>query len=453
MAFFSKKKRSASDIRAEIKTLQKELKLLDGDEEENLKPFEERKKKESTDTDQKESEEAPSSDSNSNALFSTLSHELRTPLNGVLGMAQLLNEEIENSRLETLESCAQHMHSVLHTIVNLSKIQTNWGNLPIHREWINLHDLLEQIKKRIAQRAMNRRLTIKIDHQDKKLRLRADYDHLIHIIETALLGILECTDTDVEAEEAVLSIKWTVSEDNIKIEIENPREIMHRDRGQKIAEAGKLAAASEDKRIRMEFLYWSLSTSLLEHYDGAMLATKTGDEIGVKTTLGFKMETMKASPSDARPTGGLSLVTSKTSASSLPALSCKLKVLIVEDDLVNRKLVSLCLDKLEQPYEVAMNGEEAIEALTESPDIDLVLMDIDMPVLDGMNATRAIRMGEAGEKASKVPIAALTAFNTLSERSKFKKAGMDYYLSKPIFVKDLRSLILDVDQKQQKEGR
>jgi nitrogen-specific signal transduction histidine kinase len=115
------------------------------------------------------------------------------------------------------------MHSVLHTVVNLAKIQTNWGNLPVHREWINLHDLLEQIKKRIARRAMTRRLSIKISHEDSKLRLRADYDHLIHIIETCLLGSLECTDpnadTDTNESEAELSIKWLVSGENIKIEI------------------------------------------------------------------------------------------------------------------------------------------------------------------------------------------------------------------------------------------
>jgi CheY-like chemotaxis protein len=226
---------------------------------------------------------------------------------------------------------------------------------------------------------------------------------------------------------------------------------MPKDRGIQISKAGELGTTSEETRVRMEFLYWSLSTSLLEHYEGAMLAAKTGDKMGVRTTLAFKMETMAASPSDKRPVGGLSLVTGKTTTGSMPALSFQLKLLVVEDDPVNRKLVSLFLKKLDQPYQMAVNGEEAIEALTESPDIDLVLMDIDMPVLDGMTATRAIRMGEAGEKASKVPIAALTAFNTLSERSKFKKAGMDYYLSKPIMAEELRSLFLEIHQKNMRE--
>jgi CheY-like chemotaxis protein len=414
-------------------------------------------KKKAPEASGEEAESGKSKQSNSNALFSTLSHELRTPLNGVLGMAQLLRTEEENAQLETLESCAQHMHSVLHTVVNLAKIQTNWGNLPVHREWINLHDLLEQIKKRLARRAMTRRLSIKLHHENTTLRLRVDYDHLIHIIETSILGSLECTnpnvdkETDANESEAELSIKWTASGENIKIEIENPREIMPKDRGLQISKAGELGTTSEETRVRMEFLYWSLSTSLLEHYEGAMLAAKTGDKMGVHTTLAFKMETMAASPSDKRPVGGLSLVTSKTTAGSMPALSFQLKILVVEDDPVNQKLISLFLEKLDQPYQIAVNGEEAIEALTESPDIDLVLMDIDMPVLDGMTASRAIRMGEAGEKASEVPIAALTAFNTLSDRSKFKKAGMEYYLSKPIMAEELRSLVIEIHQKNMRE--
>ncbi|NBB78905.1 MAG: response regulator [Verrucomicrobia bacterium] len=447
MALFSKKrKRSASEIRAEIDALQQELELLDGTKEKSSKPVEQ-PSQEKTKESESLSEKNGAPTSNFNNLFTTLSHELRTPLHGVLGMAQLLEQEIEDSKLKTLESCAEHMQSVLHTVVNLSKVYSNWGDLPEYREWINLHDLLEEIKKRIAQRAINRNLKIHIDHEDKRLRLRADYDHLIHIIETALLGSLECTDPRFQEDEAVLEIKWTHSGGQIKIEFENPLEVMTENRGQKITEAGQMTAAAEGKRIRMEFLYWSLATSLLEHYEGAMLASKTGDKLGVYTTLGFKMETMAASPSDQKPIGGLSLVTKKSSHGTIHAPAFNLNILIVEDDEVSRKLIALCLDKLEQTYLSAVNGEEAIDLLLESPDIALVLMDIDMPLLDGIGATRAIRMGEAGEKAAEVPIAALTAFNSLSERGRFKKAGMDYFLSKPISLKELRSLILDVFQK------
>ena len=141
----------------------------------------------------------------SNALFATLSHELRTPLNGVLGISQMLNEEQDSDDLEVLEGCARHMLAVLHTLVNLSKVQAEWGQLPEYREWVSLHDLTEQIKKNLNFRARTRGLKIEIEHQDKTLRLRGDSDHLKTIIETALLGSIERVDIgDLPEEEQTL---------------------------------------------------------------------------------------------------------------------------------------------------------------------------------------------------------------------------------------------------------
>ncbi|MGE9295211.1 MAG: sensor histidine kinase, partial [Puniceicoccales bacterium] len=107
-----------------------------------------------------EEAEATTTGFHSQGLFATLSHELRTPLNGVLGMAQLIKQDHPDERIETLESCAFHMQSVLHALVNFSKIQSNWKKLPEYREWVNLHDLLEQSKKEITSRARTRGLSI-----------------------------------------------------------------------------------------------------------------------------------------------------------------------------------------------------------------------------------------------------------------------------------------------------
>ena len=83
----------------------------------------------------------------SNALFATLSHELRTPLNGLLGLAQILQEESPSEESNAIEGCARHMKAVIATLVNLSKIQMEWDDLPEYREWVNVYDLMEQIKQ------------------------------------------------------------------------------------------------------------------------------------------------------------------------------------------------------------------------------------------------------------------------------------------------------------------
>ena len=389
----------------------------------------------------------PKGSSASNALFATLSHELRTPLNGVLGMAQLLSEEFEeNERLKVLESCALHMQSVLRTLTNLAKIQDQWGDLPEHREWISLSDQIEQIKKNLAHRAGDRRLNIAVQHESKSLRLRGDYDHLKNIIEPAILGSLECTDINSKGAPDTLSISWQQEEEGIKIVIENPLETMPRDRGQRISEAAEMTTGATHSRVRMEFLYWAVSVALLEHYEGAMVATPLGERKGVRTTITFKMETMEASASSEKPIGGLALSSGKKS-DPMADLPFSMRVLVVEDDPISRKLHNLMLKRIGQDSVVVDNGQAALDLLESDKGFDLILMDIDMPVLDGVGATQAIRLGEAGEAAMSVPIVAVTAFDTLSDESKFKKAGMNYFISKPVAFKDLRSVLLDVNHK------
>ena len=118
--------------------------------------------------------EAARIDPASNTLFATLSHELRTPLNGLLGVAQLMQEELPSENGMAIEGCARHMLAVIGTMVNLSKIQTEWNDLPEYREWVSLYDLMEQIKKDLIFRADLRGLKFELSHQDKSLRLRGD---------------------------------------------------------------------------------------------------------------------------------------------------------------------------------------------------------------------------------------------------------------------------------------
>ncbi|CAA6679977.1 MULTISPECIES: hybrid sensor histidine kinase/response regulator [unclassified Lentimonas] len=439
MAFFGKKTKTPAQLKAEIKQLQSELEALEGP-----KPVD----KQATPPAKTDPETNKSA---SNALFATLSHELRTPLNGVLGMAQLLKENNTDSKLDTLESCAQHMQSVLHTLVNLSKIQEEWGELPEHREWINMHDFMEQVKQNLTLRASNRHLKIEIEHHNNTTRLRGDYDHLTNMIETAILGSLECTDINAEGAPAVLTVKWRNNQSGIKVTIINPLETMPSSRGSRISEVSGLTTSNSHSRIRMEFLYWAVSISLLENHQGGMIASKLDGNTGVKTILVFQLESMEASPSNERPVGGLTLSVGGKAPNPLVELPFCMKVLIVEDDPINRELMSMLLERIGQKSAVAVNGQAALDIMLEDPEFDLVLMDIDMPVLDGMATTRALRIGEVGDIGMNIPIVAVTAFNTLSDQSKFKKAGMDHFLCKPVSLKDLRSVLLEINRKKKEE--
>ncbi len=389
--------------------------------------------------------DAVKTDIGADALFATLSHELRTPLNGLLGIVQMMNEEKEDEDLVAIEGCARHMLAVVSTLVNHSKIQAEWDDLPEYREWVSLYELFEQIKRHIAFRAGLRGLEIKLVHEDKTLRLRGDSDHLRNIIENAILGSLEAISlAEIPTEKKTMTIAWEARDGEVRVTIRNPLETFSEDRRRQVRTAGGLTTGEQLSRIKMEYLYWSVSSMLLEKYQGALFAKPSDDGEGVTTLLSFEMEQMQASPSDKKPIGGLSLDGASLSSKSVKALPFKLSILVAEDDPVARSLMSTVLKHMGQESHFATNGREVLDLVSQSKSYDVILMDIDMPIMDGLSASIALRNGEAGEFGTKVPIVAVTAFNTLSDESRFKKAGMDYFLPKPVKLRQLREVLLEV---------
>ena len=392
--------------------------------------------------------EAARIDPASNTLFATLSHELRTPLNGLLGVAQLMQEELPSENGMAIEGCARHMLAVIGTMVNLSKIQSDWNDLPEYREWVSLHDLMEQIKKDLIFRADLRGLKFELSHQDKSLRLRGDSDHLRAIIENTLLGSIESVSlVNIPTEKKVLQVSWRTDGADVKVDIVNPCEETSQERQQEIQKVFLMTTGANHKRIKMEYLYWAVSSALLERYNGIMHATPD-DAGGVHTQLSFEMEQMQASASSELPVGGLRLDQSGKPLKSMLALPVRLSLIVAEDDPIARSLLAAALGHMKQEVVFATNGQEVIDLVQESKGCDLILMDIDMPIMDGVAAALALRNGEAGELGKHVPIVAVTAFGVLSDEGKFKRAGMNYFLPKPVNLNKLREVLLDVIRKE-----
>jgi len=395
------------------------------------------------------SEHRPTREASPDALFATLSHELKTPLNGLLGIVQMLREERQDEDLQAIEGCAQHMLAVIGTLVNLTKIQEEWEDLPQYREWISLYEITEQVKKQISFRASLRGLKIELLHQDTTTRLRGDYDHLKTIIETAILGSLESVSLlELPKEKKTLRVIWETHDNpegrDVRIAISNPLETISDDREDRIRGAFRMTAGESHSRIPMEYLYWAVSSALLEKYHGVQYASAM-EGGGASSVLTFEMEQMQASPTDKRPIGGLRLESpdgaQPKAARELPV---RLSVLVAEDDPIARSLMSTVLKLMGQEVHFALNGREVLDLVSHGDRYDLILMDIDMPVMDGVSCAIALRNGESGKTGTTIPIVAVTAFNTLSDEGKFKKAGMNYFLPKPVKLANLRSVLLEV---------
>jgi CheY-like chemotaxis protein len=117
-----------------------------------------------------------------------------------------------------------------------------------------------------------------------------------------------------------------------------------------------------------------------------------------------------------------------------------LRVLLAEDDRISSFTTKRQLEKTGCPVTVAADGRDALDALSRE-DFDVVLMDVQMPVMDGVEATRAIRNGEAGARNADVPIVALTAYAMSGDRERFMQAGMDGYLAKPVDFDELAEVL------------
>lgn len=326
----------------------------------------------------------------SDVLFATLSHELRTPLNGLLGIAQMLNDERKDDDLEAMEGCARHMLSVVTALVNHAKIQSEWDDLPEYREWVSPFELLEQMKRHIAFRADLRGLNIVINHQDKSLRLRADYDHLKNIIENVILGSLECVSlVHIPTERKPLTIGWESDENEVRIRMHNPLEDYSDDRRQRIRTPDGLTTGENHSRIRMEYLYWQVSSLLLEKYKGAMYS-QPSDKGWVETLISFEVQQMQSSKTAKLPIGGISYEPAGKSLSAVKELPMRLSILVAEDDPISRTLMAAALKNMGQEATFATNGREVLDLVSQSNStFDMILMDIDMPIMDGVSAALA----------------------------------------------------------------
>lgn len=384
----------------------------------------------------------------SDSFLATLSHELKTPLNGIMGIAQIMREEDEDSELLVeMEGCAHHMHSVLHTLTNLARIQNENEFLPQYREWVSLRDTIEQIREDVTFRAAGRKLKVMTEHGNNRIRLRGDGDHIETIIKSVVLGSIEAVPMTLQSEvKKDLSISWQSDGSEITLHVINPFEVLEDERQRCINEILKLAKGSTRSRVKIKYLHMAVAQALLGFYQGSM-QSESLPEGGVRTTLRFTMKQMEASPSAAKPIGGLRVQSGKSGLKTLRELPEKMKVLVAEDDRASRNLLIMLLGKMGQEATEVHNGEEAVLALQKDPDFDLILMDVDMPVMGGVEATQAIRSGLAGEEVKDIPIIAVTAFNLISDRSRFKEAGMGYYLPKPVGLKELRATMLEILKK------
>ena len=364
-------------------------------------------------------------------FLANMSHELRTPLNGVMGMLQLIgttplnSEQHECVEMATL-SCTR-LTRLLSDILDMSRIES--GKMEIRNEVFELADILRAVEQifRPATNQTGIALQFIADPQIPS-RLRGDPARLHQILNNLVGNALKFTTSGsvVAAVHALpsyrqgqLRLLFSITDTGIGIPDSSLDSLF---------EPFTQVEGSYTRHFQGAGLGLSIVKRLVQLMDGAMCVESTlgvGSSFHVCLQFGIEAEQSLATQQIPKP----------YVASSRPRT-----ILLAEDDHVSAHVVVKLMEKIGCTVHTVEDGKQALEALRRKA-FDIVLMDVQMPVMDGVEATRRIRDGEAGKENADIAIIALTAYAMAGDRETFLTAGMDGYLEKPVVLETLQKMM------------
>ncbi|MBZ5607998.1 MAG: response regulator [Acidobacteriia bacterium] len=359
-------------------------------------------------------------------FLANMSHEIRTPLNGVTGMISLVLDKCadpeEREQLQVAQSAALSLTSILNDILDLSKIEA--GKMAIESVAFDLQSILRECLRifEVAVREKGLRLGLKIAPDcpawvwGDPVRLR---QVLINLIGNAVKFTLQGEVQLSVSAPAAGSIRFEVRDTGIGV----PREKLDA-----IFEAFTQADGSHTRRFGGSGLGLTITRRLVSLMGGQLSARS---EPGRGSVFSVELPLTAAPP--AEPDSGAVLAT-------LPIGLPKLRVLVAEDNLVNQKVTSGILRRQGWTVTVAANGEQAYRAFLEER-YDLILMDVQMPEVDGLEAATVIRNEERRRSLARTPILAVTAHASQAQHEQCLAHGMDAVVTKPL---DLATLLLAI---------
>ncbi len=385
----------------------------------------------------KAKEAAESANAAKSLFLANMSHEIRTPMNSILGFTEILQDEPltegQQESVEILKLSAETLLSLIDEILDLSKIESD--TIELDETILDLKELVVETVELVRAQSDNKRLKFLCEFPEAIPRVVGDPLRVRQILLNLLSNALKFTDkgeivTTVrvlpEGGDNFLLLGFTVADTGIGIPEERLENIFE-------------VFSQADQAISKRFGGTGLGLAICRRLIHLM-----GGEISVQSTLGkgtifhFQIRLKNATQlAEGRGRHEIKKMEPGLPEGAPDTVCGGLRILLAEDDAASQRMASILLEKrMGHQVDIAHNGVEAVEMAGTNP-YDIILMDVNMPFMDGLLATRKIR-----QTGCEIPILALTASAMKGDRERFLGAGMDGYLSKPININVLGDVFM-----------
>ena len=370
-------------------------------------------------------------------FLSNMSHDIRTPMNAIIGITTLMKNELHQpeklaEHLGKLENSGQLLLGIINDILDMSRIES--GKTTLNVEKMNLPQQISQLDSIIRQQAGQRRQTFTVNTHLQHENVLADPNRLNRV----LMNILSN------------AVKYTPTGGHIRFEVDElPRNEHYARYRFVVQDDGIGMSEAYQKTLFDPFTREERSgTNKVQGTGLGMAITKNivdlmGGSINVESTTGkgTRFEVVLEFPVDAEAdTVPEAQVLPEEEEETSPLSG--MKFLCAEDNAINAEILEMLLEANGASCTICSNGQEIVDAFAsvKPGEYDMILMDVQMPVMDGLEATRRIRSGE-NPLGRTIPILAMTANAFLEDMQKSREAGMDEHLSKPVDIAALEQTV------------